>query len=129
MARILNICDLAMAQNHLRNTMHTAWEVGPENVALSLVDALADVYCALMESNPTMNIDEAADAFEEIGYSRDLGAIAHRAVYAMGLGNAKYADLARLVDDIRATPEWQRVAAMCAEPVAPCCDWEVPASN
>jgi hypothetical protein len=130
MARILNTCDLAMAQNYLRNTMRTAWEVGPENVALTLTEALADLYCVIIDGMETApNIDDAAAAFEEVGYSRDLGAIAHRAVYAMGLGHAKYADLARMADDVRATPEWQRLAALYAEPVTPCCDWEVPASN
>lgn len=137
MARILNICDLAMAQNGLRGALQAMANASIESeptAAVQVTEALADLYCAIMDANPTMNIDEAADAFEEVGYSRDLGAIAHRVVYAMGLippPSALNMGMLRVqaMNDIRATPEWHRLNRLYAEPVTPCCDWEVPASN
>ena len=144
MARILNTDDLALAQNLLRGSIlahidaTTKGASGADASAdiganvLMIADALWDCTGSDTADRCTAcpHIDAMASAFEAVGYSRELGAIAWR---GLGLearavtGSERHTAYLRISDMVLHTPEYTRLFEHHRNPVPACCDWTVPA--
>lgn len=144
MARILNTDDLALAQNLLRSSIlahidalakgepgaDPASDIGAN--VLMIADVLWDCTGSDTADRCTAcpHIDAMASAFEAVGYSRELGAIAWR---GLGLearavtGSERHTAYLRISDMVLHTPEYTRLFEHHRNPVPACCDWEVPA--
>jgi hypothetical protein len=120
MARILNVCPVSMAWNTFRNALRPVVAGGivvdSEDSArlgdalIGLLEAVEEVYAP---NGRLAFTDDAAEAFERSGLSRDLGAGALRyRQYAEMRSDDPPAYIAhRVLHEIDGTPEYARALA------------------